>query len=329
MYTRQEERNVEQMCYEEDHVQTVLSEIKKNFEEYFGRFVETGAGASITGESFERLQKHFGVSKSKKKSSKNLSENYIAIIREGIDEFEKDRQSYLDIFDQELLEEYEEDSSTFKSIVLKNQCPVIRKTYANKRAKELDKYRHDFNLADAEYLLQVVTNLCTFAEEYADTAYDAETYENAGAYQDLQLSLLDTEEYTAFGVIGGGIKTRMLYKVNPMCFPSRSRSALWALWYLTGKKDFGCRMDSEFLMIDVRKIITQQNYFYPYELFAFYAFEIYKMLRDKAAEMGAHIDPEYRYVVVDSFFDYVAGEHESEINVMTSQIRDGGGNSYA
>lgn len=83
-------------------------------------------------------------------------------------------------------------------------------------------------------------------------------------------------------------------------------------------------MDSEFLMIDVGKSITQQNYFYPYELFAFYAFEIYKMLRDKATELNTYIDPEYRYVIVDEFLSFVADKHDSEISFLKAQIRDGG-----
>ena len=114
----------------------------------------------------------------------------------------------------------------------------------------------------------------------------------------------------------------MLYKLNPMVFPSRSRNAVWALWFLSGKQDFGCRMSSEFLMIDVQKVITQQNYFYPYTLFAYYAFEVYKMLRDKAYDLGAYIDPAYRYVIVDAFFDYVASEHLAEIKLLSKQLSE-------
>ena len=77
-------------------------------------------------------------------------------------------------------------------------------------------------------------------------------------------------------------------------------------------------------MIDTKINITQQNYFYPYELFHYYAFEIYKMLRDKAVDMGADIDRNYRYVIVDSFLEYVADVHDEEISFLKSQIRDGG-----
>ena len=177
-------------------------------------------------------------------------------------------------------------------------------------------------MADPDWLLEVVYKLCVFGEEYQNN-YDPKTYENAQTYQDLDMSLLDTDEYTAFGVIGGGIKTHMLYKVHPAVFPNRSRSAIWALWFLSGKGTFGCRTDSEFLMIDIDKTITQQNYFYPYQLFAYYAFEIYKMLRDKAADYKVYIDTNYRYVIVDAFLEYIAMEHESEINLLKAQIREG------
>ena len=98
-------------------------------------------------------------------SAKKLSENYKTIIREAYDSFSKDQDDYLDIMDVELLEDMDEDADYFKSKVLKNECPIIRKTLANKRAKELDKYRAAFGRADADWLREVVYNLCVFANE--------------------------------------------------------------------------------------------------------------------------------------------------------------------
>ena len=322
MYTKSPERNVEAVCYKEEHIQSVLSEIKNNFDGYFRRFIETNAGRSLSEEQFRSLRQRIGVQKMARHIDRSPSESYESIIRASINDFEHDRDTYGRILDMNALEEYEEDPYTFKTRVLGNQCPVIRKTLANRKAKELDKYRLDFRRSDADGLLSVVTRLCVFAEEYARSVYNVSTYEQCQDYHGLRLSLLDTEDYTYFGVIGGGIKTMLLYKLNPMVFSSRSRNAVWALWYLSGKKDFGCRMDSEFLMINVEKVITQQNYYYPYELFAYYAFEIYKLLRDKAKDLGAYIDPAYRYVIVDAFFDYVAYEHQGEIKLLSEQLSE-------
>ena len=82
-------------------------------------------------------------------------------------------------------------------------------------------------------------------------------------------------------------------------------------------------------MIDVKKSTTQQNYFYPYELFSYYALGVFWLLQAKANAMGAQIDRYYRYVIVDAFFEYVAQEHIGEINTLTTQIRDDRGYSYA
>jgi hypothetical protein len=75
-------------------------------------------------------------------------------------------------------------------------------------------------------------------------------------------------------------------------------------------------------MIDIDKCITQQNYFYPYELFAFYAHQIYQLLRNEAKILGVHLEYEYRYVIVDTFLSFIAGSHTSEISLLTNQIGD-------
>ncbi len=177
----------------------------------------------------------------------------------------------------------------------------------------------EFNRADASELLRVVTNLCELGEDYSTEVYKENSEIN---YEDLNMALMDTDDYTVYGVIGGGIKSHMLYKVHPDSFSNRSRSALWALWYLTDKLSFGCTMDSEFLMIDTKKNTTQQNYFYPYELFSYYAYGIYQLLRQKAEELDAYTDEEYRYVIVDTFLSFIADENEEAINFMISQIRE-------
>lgn len=330
MFTSAEYRSVEPECYELDHVDRVLNAIKKNFDSYFNRFIETEDGNGVSLDDFEKLKQHFGLkSSTSNKKTGDLSAKYKRIINEVIDEFESDRKKYIDIFNIQDLEELEDDADFFKSEILRNKCPIIHHTLMNKTAKELDKYRREFNVADPDDLLAVVTNLCTFLLEYEDE-YDSETYDDSIiTFKDLRMGELDTDEYTAYGVIGGGIKTMMLYKVNPSVFSSRSRNALWALWYLTDKQNFGCATDSEFLMIDTKKYTTQQNYFYPYELFSYYAFEIYKLLKEKAEALDVYLDTDYRYVFVDAFFDYVAWEHDDEIALLKTQIRNDGGMGYA
>ena len=328
MYTNQDEREVESICYEQDHTEKVLTLIRKNFDHYFRKFVEEEAGLSISKECVDKIGTNLGIKIIQKNKSKDMTKKLKSIIKEAVEDFEKDREKYECILNEEVLEEYEEDSATFKSVALKNECPIIHATYYNKSAKELDKYRYQFDISNSDDLLTVVTNLYYFAENYKNEFYDINNYDGINRYCDLRISDLDTDDYTVYGVIGGGIKSHMLYKLYPGLFPNRSRDAIWSLWYLTEKNVIDCEMDSEFLMIDINKYITQQNYYYPYELFTFYAHQIYQMLKKKAEELNVGFDDEYRYVYVDSFVKFITKEHQDEISILKSQIKDGG-NSYA
>lgn len=316
-------RDIEAVCYKEDHINQVLSVIKKNFPQYFELYLETEAGNKITEKELQRITKDMGgstINISRKKVDKGgvLRE----IISEAIDDFSKDRQSYEEILDLEALIEYEDDPSNFKNSVLRNSCPIIRLTLQNRKAKELDKYRAEFNAADPKDMLDVVRNITEFAIDYFDKINDEVKYENITQLKEMKLSELNGDDYTVYGVIGGGIKSHFLYKTHPSTFPNRGRESIWALWFITDKKTFDCSQDSEFLMLDLNKSTTQQNYFYPYDLFSFYAYNIYLLIRTEADKYKIDLDEDYRYVYVNSFLSFVAGLYVKETNFLRSQLRE-------
>ena len=308
MYRHQAERSVEGVCYEHKHIEKVLEVIKAKFPEYFNDFIMIEAGHGVSKQEIQKIAEKLGVQRVKIKKIVDIAKKFKNIVVEASEDFEKDRKKYIAIFDQESLKEYEDDPQYFKSTVLKKECPIIHHTLFSS-AKELEKYKRDFNISDSNELLTVVGNLYYFAEDYYNNFYEENTYDQINCYEDLKVSDLDTDDYTVYGVIGGGIKSHMLYKAYPALFPNRSRDAIWALWYLSDKKTFDCKQDSEFLMIDVDKTITQQNYFYPYELFIFYAHQIYQLLKQMAYENSVYFDPENRYIIVDAFLTFVAEQH--------------------
>jgi hypothetical protein len=73
------------------------------------------------------------------------------IIAEGIEKFEKDRNKYIDLLDEEALEEFENHPVGVKS-VLRKDCPIILRTLMSP-AKELDKYMYEFNKSNPNELL--------------------------------------------------------------------------------------------------------------------------------------------------------------------------------
>lgn len=289
-------QSVEEICYDAAHIAEVLDAIKENFPSYFKTFV-------------------------KNKPSRNFVKN----IGVAIEEFEKDREKYKTIFAPEAFDEYEDDPNYFKSETLKNKCPVIRKTLKSPE-DELKQYKISFKLADANELLKVIRNICAFGKEYYEQ-YDPATYEGAKTYIDLEMEYLDEDECCLSGVIGVGIKSRILYKLYPAIFPNASQDSVWSLYFLSGRESFGCEYDSEFLMIDddnTDSSVIRQNFSYMYQLFAYYAFEIYKLLEREADKINLPLDKSYRYVVVDSFFKSVKETHNDDINLYKSQIPNGG-----
>jgi hypothetical protein len=308
--------DIEELCYEQEHIDKVWEEIKQSISIYFQQYIDTEGGHTIDENKVEKLAEKFGLSakpKSKNKDTKKILER---LLKEAVADFEKERQIYQGILNLEALEEYKYDVNSFKNTVLKNQIPIIRKTLQNKQAKELDKFRVAFNNAQPGHLFEVTSNIIKLANEWKKEWYDGKEFEQIATCDDLNYFELDDENYTAFGVIGGGIKSTFIFKLFPEMFPSRSREAVWALYYLSNKKRFGCKEDSQFLMINTNEGTTQQNYFYPYGLFAFYALRVFNKLKELFALQGISLPIEHRFAVVDDFLSFVSRSHQDEINLL-------------
>ena len=308
--------DIEELCYEQDHIENVWEEIKQSVITYFQQYIDTEGGHSIHESEAEKLAEKFGSTSKPKSKTKDAKKILERLLKETIADFEKERQPYQDILDLESLEEYKHDVNSFKNTVLKNQIPIIRKTLQNKQAKELDKFRVAFNNAQPGHLFEVTSNIVKLANEWKNDWYNAKEFEQINTCDDLSYYDLDAEEYTAYGVIGGGIKSHFIFKLFPEMYPSRSREAVWALYYLSNKKKFGCKEDSQFLMINADEGTTQQNYFYPYGIFAFYALRIFNTLKELYAKNGISLPIEYRFVAVDGFLSFVSRSHQDEINVL-------------
>lgn len=270
-----------QRIYEPEHICEVLAEIEKNFPKYFSSFWKP-------------------------------PKKRMRVIQDAIDDFLKRQAKYQDFLDLECLEEYEYDPASYKS-GMRRELPIIQGALFS-QDEAMKQYKKAFNLAKSADLLRVTKNIVMFAEDHMSD-FDEELHELAKTVADVDRSELQDEDYFASGVIGEGIKSHFLYSLYPNAFPNRGQNAIWSLYFLTDKQEFGFWDGSEFLMIDVEKCIIQQNYLFPYDLFCFYALKMYLMLRDACAQKDYHFDSSYRYVYLDHFFDHIADVHEDDIQV--------------
>lgn len=308
--------DIEEICYDQSHIEQVWDEIMQVIPNYFQKYIDTEGEKSIEESEIEQLAARFGSTSRQRNRTRDIRQTLERLLKASISNYETERQHYIDILDLESLAEYKHDANSFKNTVLKNQVPIIRRTLRNTQARELDRFRAAFNSAQPGQLFEVTSNIVKLAHEWRNEWYEEEDFERIDTCDELGYYDLDEENYIASGVIGGGIKSHFIYKLFPEMYPNRSREAVWALYYLSNKRRFGCREESQFLMINAKEGTTQHNYFYPYGLFAFYALRIFNQLKRLYAEHGVTLPIEYRFVVVDDFLSFVAQKHHSEIDVL-------------
>jgi len=268
--------------YKPEHIHEVLTDMTEGFEVYFQKIVPDKT-------------------------------HLVHVLKESVEKFEHERGKYIELLDRAYLEEFEYDPGSFKG-TLRRDCPIIRRCL-NSPAKVMDAYRKGFNQASGEDMLEVVINLSGFVDEFI-AEFNPGKQLKAKHPSELGVSDLDTETYTTFGVIGGGIRSHIIYNLHPIAFPSRSQNSIWSYYFITHQKDYGFEDGSEFLMINSDGVGTQQNFFYPYDLFTYYAGKIFLLLKEKCLEYDYPLKAEYRYVYVNAFFDGVANLHSEDINAL-------------
>lgn len=276
---------LEEEAYDPDHFALVSSDILINFPRYFSEF---------------------GSDRQK------LTERY----EQAISEFETDQIRYKEIFDPDMLDAYAYDPNSFKGD-MRRKCPIVHRCLYSP-AKVMDNYRAAFNTTSGTSMLEVITNIVQFSRNFM-IGFNASVYMRAGSPTELGVSELDTEPFTAPGVIGGGIRSHFLYQLYPDAFPNRGQNAIWACYFLVNRQDYGFPGGSEFLMIEPDGSGTQQNYFYPYDLFNYYAIQLFKILEEYSLAQSYHLSPQYRYVYLNSFLDHVANVHREDINFLKPQ----------
>lgn len=318
----EENASIEEICFTKEHIDKVLLELEKNLKILYEKYIETENNTVVTNDKLNELAKAFGTTVKSSSKPKDIKKVIEKLLSESEREFEHDRDKYLELLDLEAMKEYKDDLPSFKNTVLKKDCPIIRKTLKNLTAKELDKYREAFHRSQPNELYEVLNNILFQANSINDNWYIPTVFDSSIEVIDLPHNKFDEEGYTAYGVIGGGIKSHFLFKLYPHLFPNRSREAIYALWYLTSKKVIDTKQDSEFLMINQDKVITQQNYFYPYGLFSFYAIYIYKWLDNQFQKYNIRINRDKIFVPVDSFLSFITRNHQDEIDLLKRQAQE-------
>lgn len=300
------------------HIQAVWSAIEAALPKYWNSFV---AEKAVTPAS--KLASHFGGAQPATSAS-----GVMLAFAKAVQDYEKAALKYRDFFDLEAIDEFRQDPGTFKTHMAR-EVPVISGTL-NQRRPELQDWQRDFRAAKPRDLFAVFSNILDFREEWAATKPEVK-FAKFDTVEEFALDPLDVEEnMTLSNVIGMGIKSIVLYHLDPRLLPQRGRFDLYGLYFLSGMKDFGLASESsEFLMINDREMasngsfIMEHNFWYPYGLYSLYAMRIFRWLDARVQNLGGALDPVVRYVYVSYFLSSVCEKHGEDMRVMRAHDRFG------
>lgn len=305
-----------------DHIARLWARIEKAVPRYFESLVAPAEAAGT--DLLDQLATSGRFKVAAKKASPAPKQRVAdgAAFEKALAAYEKKATKYRDFFDPEVLTEYRDDDPDAFKDALSRKCPVIL-TILQSKSPELKEWLFKYRVTPSEELLSTFENLVGFAQAYIAEHDDDEAYAGYDAIDDFDFDGFDDEAAGLAGVIGGGIKSIVLYHLEPRIFPERSSAAVYALYFLTGKEAFGLRSKtSEFLMINDHllgadvNMKMDHNYWYSYRLFTLYALRIGRMIEGLCREHGLSFDVDDRYVYVDALLQHVVETHKADMKVL-------------
>ncbi len=251
------------------------------------------------------------------------------VLESAVDAYENEARKYRSFFDLDAFDEYHDDPNAFKQ-VLSRDVPIIANTLRSRRT-ELREWQMSFRNARAKDLLGVFESVLDFIGEWGES-HPVDQYNQHASESEpsgFGLDALDDDGTMSIpGVIGMGIKSMVLFHLDPERLPHRGRNGLYGLYFLSKMQDFGLPSgSSEFLMVNDSNptsdgsIIMDQNYWYPYGLFLLYSLRVNNWIDARCAEAGVALDPTRRFIYSERFFDAVCAEHRDDLRTMRAHER--------
>lgn len=303
-----------------EHIVRVWATIEEALPHYWTKFIDDARESDAAS----KLAAAFGGKVRSKPEA--VSSALSRVFEKALTSYDKECEKYHRFFDAAAMEEYFDDPNAFKQMLSKD-VPVIANTLRNRRA-ELKEWQMAFRACSSRDLLQVFGNVMDFTaqwlEDHPTAAYAA--YDTPEVFE---LDPLDDDDTMhKEGVVGMGIKSIILYHLDPQRLPARGRHGLYGLYFLSDRQHIGLpSKSSEFLMVNDLNptpdgsIIMDQNYWYPYGLFSMYALRVYRWIAARAADDGFRLAEASRYVYTERFFESVCAQHQADLHTMRAHER--------
>jgi hypothetical protein len=310
---------------EKEHIEKVWTLIETNIPIYFEKMIDDSRELHKLKESDT-----FKIKSSAPDVRKKLSE----IFEKGLSYYKKEDEKYKKFFADDSMQEFEDedDPKAFKS-ALSTKVPVILKARNSKR-EMMHEWQRRFASSKATDVYAIFFNLITFMNEFIEEIDDVK-FAEYNNYDDLErlIVLNEDDDYNVPGVIGMGIKSSVLYYLNPQFFLCANKNTLYGFYFLSSCQYFSLPSGSnEFIMInDVKEIEHRgqaknmpidQNYWYPYDLFMLYGLRSFRLLQRLCEKHKYKLSEEHRFVHLSTFMSQLWQMELDKINTMTGGYQD-------
>ncbi|WP_347160123.1 hypothetical protein [Pontibacter chitinilyticus] len=304
---------------DDDHIDEVWQIMKKNIPDYFNRM--------IAGDD-EYVELKTNGSFKVKTTATDFRKRLAKIFEDGLKNYKKEDVKYKIFFDDDSIQEFEDedDPKAFKS-ALSTKVPVILKARNSKR-EMMHEWQTRFAASKPADVYSIFLNLVSFMNDFIDdtTAVEFSKYDDLYDLENLVV-LNDDDDYNVPGVIGMGIKSSVLYFLNPRYFLPANKNTLYGFYFLTDCDHFYLPSRSnEFVMINDmnsesnrkynRNMLIDQNYWYPYDLLVLYGLKAYRLLEQLCMKHQYKLNEEYRFVHLNTFMSHIWQMKLDTINTM-------------
>jgi len=225
---------------------------------------------------------------------------------------DKDHSAFVSVFCPEKMDLYENYLEDFKNKVFANKLWTVNSALKTPDP-DLARYKKHFRDASNKEIFDTVNRVLNETDKYFINIAPKINYNHLKDIAELQMDYLNEDNMFMNKIIGPGIRSEILNRYFPSCFPIMTQPSMWAMFFV-------CETANEFITLDKRgkegKVRVSHNWQYPYNRFTFLMNALFNMLSQWVGKYGFSLRPHLRFGYVNKFLSSIHDLHKGDIKLL-------------
>ena len=233
-------------------------------------------------------------------SSATNNKTELKKLKETVIDWEKKIESYTNdlalIFDN--VDKFPDDE--FKYQIVAKELWTVNGALTNMDA-ELARYKSAYNSIEAYKIKDTVKNIIAIINIH-------KAPRSITSPSTTGLGILSQSQTLLANVIGKGIRSEILHKLDPLNFPLMTRRSIWGLFFISDESD-------EFVVDQSKDGLrrTVHNWDYLYDYFTYYNHIIFLLMKEYFSKHKIKLKEKYKFGYVNLFLVDIYRSHSKEI----------------